>query len=245
MQTIILTRNTLLFNSIKKYWDEDGRFSCVRFTDEVDAVNFLSRGDTALVLLDFCREFSSHNAVFAWRNYHCRESLPMVVIGQSFNHKDMLNAFLAGADDIVVGQIDIGELFVRALRTVSNQHSAPVSDSRIELGHYTLDKQAGVATYRGTPVRLTARQFAIAWLFFSNPGVLLSRSKIAHAVWGKEIEGAARTLEQHIYTLRRELSLSEISGVQMKTVYSLGYKLECADIAVEVVEATDAQDMAA
>lgn len=60
----------------------------------------------------------------------------------------------------------------------------------------------------------------------SHPGALITRKELAHAVWGKELDIAGRSLEQHIYKLRAKLELDEHSGLTLRTVYSLGYMLE-------------------
>lgn len=80
-----------------------------------------------------------------------------------------------------------------------------------------------------TAIALTAREFSIAWLLFSNPGVCFRRCQLAKAVWGSHTEFTDRTMEQHIYKLRKKLRLCNHSGaVRIRTVYSHGYKLELA-----------------
>jgi DNA-binding response OmpR family regulator len=81
----------------------------------------------------------------------------------------------------------------------------------------------------GKPIVLTAREFSIAWLLFSSPGVCFRRCQLAKAVWGSHTEFTDRTMEQHIYKLRKKLQLSNhSSAVRIRTVYSHGYKLELA-----------------
>jgi DNA-binding response OmpR family regulator len=152
------------------------------------------------------------------------------VIGQRFDGASMINAFNAGADDIVVGPLNLTELHARSISTLDRYRSVSTQrPDRIDFGPYSLDKQAGTATRDGVPIPLTAFEFAVTWLFFSNPGKVLSRNYIAHAIWGKDLDLVWRTLEQHIYKMRRKLKLGSASGVRMKTVYSLGYRLEFDD----------------
>jgi DNA-binding response OmpR family regulator len=73
---------------------------------------------------------------------------------------------------------------------------------------------------------LTPREFATAWLFFTNAGVSLTRATVAKAIWGSETDCADRTIEQHVYKLRKKLTLGAENGVTLRTVYSVGYRLE-------------------
>ncbi|ARU24610.1 fumarylacetoacetase (plasmid) [Ralstonia solanacearum] len=77
----------------------------------------------------------------------------------------------------------------------------------------------------GAPIRLTAREFATAWLLFASSGAFLSRQQIACAVWGTEASIAERSIEQYVYKLRKKLCFGEATGVELKTVYSRGYQL--------------------
>ena len=67
----------------------------------------------------------------------------------------------------------------------------------------------------------------MAWLFFSNPGKFVTRAQIAGGVWGS-CEDVARALHRatHLDKLRKKLRLSPGNGLNLKTVYALGYKLD-------------------
>ena len=83
---------------------------------------------------------------------------------------------------------------------------------------------------------LTAREFAMAWLFFSNPNACLSRETISLCVWGAGAEVTARTMEQHVYKLRKKLRLDGHHGVTLRTCYALGYKLEVTCVSTSEVQ---------
>ena len=82
----------------------------------------------------------------------------------------------------------------------------------------------------GEPIRLTTREFAIAWLLFSRPGEYASRRHIAGAVWSSSEDIVGRTLEQHIYKLRKKLDLSGQHGIHLRTMYAHGYRVEMAEV---------------
>lgn len=73
----------------------------------------------------------------------------------------------------------------------------------------------------------------MVWLLFSTSGAFLSRQQIASAVWGTEASVAERSIEQHIYKLRKKLGFGEATGVELRTVYAHGYQLAVHDEAME------------
>lgn len=226
MNVAIMTRSSVLFESIKEFFETRGHYTCVQCLDQ-PAVALLNRGELGLVIVDSGNDPQLSMSLLWWRACHCIFDLPCVVIGQAFDAASMTAVFNAGADDIVVGAFNLTELYARSIRTAGrfpliNQKQL----DRVEFGSYSLDKQAGTVTCNDVLISLTALEFAVTWLFFSNAGKVLSRNHIAHVIWGKQLDVVGRTLEQHIYKIRRKLKLSGANGVRMKTVYSLGYRLE-------------------
>jgi DNA-binding winged helix-turn-helix (wHTH) protein len=141
----------------------------------------------------------------------------------------------AGVDDFIMKPVNPIELCAR-LRAVHRRRRQTAQSRTISLAGYVLDRTTSTVTNRGIPVTLTAREFSMAWLLFSNPGTCLSRSTISLAVWGVQADISWRTLEQHIYKVRKKLELSAERGVSIRTLYSMGYHLEVSTKAGDDVD---------
>ena len=96
----------------------------------------------------------------------------------------------------------------------------------LHVGAYRLHHATSRIWLNDAPIEVTSREFALAWMLFANLGVRLSRDQISAAVWSTSSEIADRTLEQHVYKVRKKLQLSPQTGVRLRTLYSMGYKLE-------------------
>lgn len=226
MQIALLTRNDSTFRRISHAFEAAGAPACVRFTDELGLIRSLERSPPDLVIIESETEFSPSNLVLAWRACHFRQDLPVMMIGQWWDSVSMTNALHAGVDEIVVGTFRVEEIVARGRHAVEGRRGANTAQNFVTLGSCTLYRTTREFVTADKRVRLTAREFSIAWLFFSNPGSLVTRKELAHAVWGKELDIAGRSLEQHIYKLRAKLEFGEHSGLKLRTVYSLGYMLE-------------------
>ncbi|VVD84381.1 alanine racemase [Pandoraea capi] len=96
----------------------------------------------------------------------------------------------------------------------------------LEIGAYVVDRGRDTVAVHGVEVMLTAREFAVAWLFFSQPEVRISRAQIAGAIWANDESVVGRSIEQHVYKLRNRLGLRGDHGLVLRTVYGGGYTLE-------------------
>lgn len=122
------------------------------------------------------------------------------------------------------GHFTAEELSVRVgrmLRGPARKTRAPDAGNRMVAGPYRLCRLTRTAMLDGTPIRLTAREFATAWLLLSS-GAILPRQQIASVVWGAEASIAEPSIERHVYKLRKKLCFGEATGVEFKTVYARG-----------------------
>ena len=55
-----------------------------------------------------------------------------------------------------------------------------------------------------------------------HPQTVFTRDQLLNIVWGYEFDGASRTVDVHIRTLRQKL---EEAGTYIETVRGVGYKL--------------------
>lgn len=196
------------------------------FAGELPLMRAMRTTTYDLVLIDSQNSSMLMSALLQWSNCNAALRMPTIVLTPFPNWNAMLRWIKAGATD-VASRFDLEEIRLRAHIAIQREKSQSNADV-ITLGSYELRKDIRTVTVDGAEIALTPREFAMAWLFFSNVGKFLSRAQIAAGVWGSCEDIAARSIEQHIYRLRKKLRLSGKSGPRLKTVYALGYKLDAA-----------------
>ena len=72
-------------------------------------------------------------------------------------------------------------------------------------------------------VTLTLKEFQLLVLLLEHPGAVFTRDQLLSTIWGYDFDGASRTVDVHIRTLRQKLGEA---GNLIQTVRGMGYKIE-------------------
>jgi two-component system response regulator QseB len=144
--------------------------------------------------------------------------LPVLVITARDSVADRVAGLDEGADDYLVKPFDLDELLARA-RAVIRRHEGRPSPER-SYGALAIDPARRRVTFRGAPVELSGREFAVLEALMKEPGSVVSRDKLEDAVygWGEEVE--SNSIEVHLHHLRRKLAPELIRNVR-----GVGYRI--------------------
>ena len=141
---------------------------------------------------------------------------PVVIVTARDAVEDRIKGLDSGADDYVVKPFDLHELAarLRALIRRAAGEAAPI----IRVGEVELDPAARRLRFRGEPVELPAREFAVLEALMLAAGRVLTREQLAERLyaWGEEVESNA--IDVHVHHLRRKLAPRLI-----RTVRGVGY----------------------
>jgi len=143
-------------------------------------------------------------------------AVPVLILTARDTVEDRVTGLDRGADDYLVKPFDLHELAarLRALIRRSRGEPAPV----LQVGEVRLDPAAHTASFRGKPVELGPREFALLHALMLHAGHVLSREQLSQKLyaWGEEVESNA--IEVHIHHLRRKLAPEVV-----RTVRGVGY----------------------
>jgi DNA-binding response OmpR family regulator len=195
------------------------------FSTETALLRSMQRRSFSLILVDAGMESHAEQRIFSWLSCRNGDCTPVVMMSDACSANRVADVLDAGVDDFIAKPIEAVELVAR-LRAALRRRKNSAGGKIVEFAGYRLDMDSGTLTFQGALIELTAREFNIAWLLFSSNGQYLSRETISVAVWGVSSDIANRTIEQHVYMLRKKLQLSKVRGVTIRTGYAQGYRLE-------------------
>ena len=163
--------------------------------------------------LEICRELRAESDV------------PIVMLTARVEEEDLLSGLGFGADDYVTKPFRPRELAARVkavLRRAGREHpeGGELSYGPVRVGLREHSVAAGE-----TKVALTPTEYRILVLLLREPGRIFSREQIIDRVFGPDFDGFDRTVDTHIYSLRRKLE-GPLNGARyIHTIYGIGYRL--------------------
>jgi DNA-binding response OmpR family regulator len=150
-------------------------------------------------------------------------TLPVVILTARGGVTDTVAGLEGGADDYVSKPFRFEELLAR-IRVRLRGDRAP-EETVLTAGNASLDLRTRRATVGDRVVELSAREFALAEVFFRHPGQVLSRQQLRSHVWGYDFEPGSNVVDVYVGYLRRKLGKDLVTSVR-----GMGYRLERAPV---------------
>jgi DNA-binding response OmpR family regulator len=186
-------------------------------SDGVEALNLARSGEFDLMILDLgMPQLDGFTVLQALRN--ASSTLPVIILTARDGVEDTVAGLRGGADDYMSKPFRFDELLARVqlrLRTPTSTQPTVLSHDGI-----TLDLRTRRLHLGGAVADLTAREFALAEIFLSNPGQVLSREQLLSRVWGYDYDPGSNIVDTYVRYLRRKLGADRI-----ETVRGMGYRL--------------------
>jgi DNA-binding response OmpR family regulator len=217
MSRILIAEDEARISSfLEKGLRADGLSTTV-VTDGVEALACARSGEFDLMILDIgLPKLDGFTVLQALRNES--STLPVIILTARAGLDDTVAGLRGGADDYMAKPFRFDELLARVqlrLRSPASQQATVLSHGRVSLDLRTRRLQVD-----GTAIDLTAREFALAEIFLTNPGQVLSREQLLSRVWGYDYDPGSNIVETYIRYLRRKLGPDRI-----ETVRGMGYRL--------------------
>lgn len=140
------------------------------------------------------------------------EHLPVLVLTARDAVQDRVRGLDTGADDYLAKPFDLDELAARVRALLRRR--AGRADPLVRHGPLLLDPVARRVEFKGRPVQLSPREFALLQALLERPGALLSREQLEERLYGWDEEVVSNAVEVHLHNLRRKLGAGVIRNVR-------------------------------
>jgi two-component system, OmpR family, response regulator QseB len=141
---------------------------------------------------------------------------PVIILTARDEIQHRIAGLDAGADDYIVKPFDLDEVMARmrsVLRRVAGR-----GDPCIQHGNLRLDPVAHTIERDGTPVNVSAHEYAVLEALLQRPGAVLSRAQLEDRLYGWNEQIGSNAVEVYIHGLRRKLGSDAI-----RTLRGVGY----------------------
>lgn len=147
------------------------------------------------------------------------DTTPVLILTARESIEERVKGLDTGADDYLTKPFDLYELLAR-LRALQRRFASRAAPLLVH-GEISLDPASHTVSYKGEPISLSRREFALLHVLLENAGRVLSREHLTQSLygWGEEVDSNA--LEVHVHNLRKRFGQDFI-----RTVRGIGYTIE-------------------
>ena len=154
--------------------------------------------------------------------------VPIVMVSASSDPVDVVVGLEIGADDYVIKPFEIRELAARINAKLRRQRSsqAQVRPGRLKFPGLIVDVGRHEVLRDGQAVTLTPTEFDLLALLSASPGRVISRTEMIQKVWGQGADLDLRSVDAHVYRLRRKIEPDGPRPTYIHAVPGIGYRFE-------------------
>jgi len=187
-------------------------------TNGAEALNALRAETFELVILDL--QLPGKDGIEVLKALR-REAIatPVLIMTARDTVDERVLGLDSGADDYLVKPGELKELRSRIRALSRRSHGIAAAESVV--GALRIDRNLRQVWFRGEPVELSRREFAVLAEFVNRPGQVLARENLEIMLYGWADGVESNALEVHIHHLRKKLDSKLI-----KTVRGIGYRLD-------------------
>lgn len=182
-----------------------GGYAVIEASDGIEALELIARVRPDLVVLDVgLPGLSGFEVVKRMRAEGA--SMPVLMLTCYADMENRLRGFGAGADDYLTKPYDVRELIVRVQALLRRTGPARHAATRLlRFGNVTVNLESKSAECGGAALALTRTEYLILQCLAEKSGQAVSREEILRTVWGYDAETNTRTVETHVWRLRKKI----------------------------------------
>lgn len=215
-------------NALVKILSEDG-FDIIPATNGKEALELFKSQRPDLVCLDVMMpELDGYEVCKQIR--YLNQQIPLIFLTAKAEEIDTVVGLELGADDYIAKPFGVREILARVraiLRRTRLLEQKTSLGSSFTLGNLQVFPTELRALRDELEIQLSLRDLKTLQLFHDRTGQVITRDELYNHVWGIDYSPNSRSLDQHIYQLRKKIEIDPTEPDIIKTVHGAGYRFDC------------------
>jgi len=220
MRVLLVDHSAALLGNLNAYFAANGITTEHTDTGE-EALELVRHYDFDLLILSSTLLDMDPSAVLR-RIRAAGRTTPALALSSMRNPRARMQAFAAGADDVVDQNIDRAELVarIRAIIRRSRGHS----QASLQVGAVSLNLEMQTAVANGTSLALTAKEFALLQLLMMRKNMVMTKEAILAQLYGGLDEPEVKIIDVFVCKIRKKLAAVGVADF-VGTVWGRGYTI--------------------
>ncbi len=221
---LIVDDEPKILDTIGRYLEKEGMVPRTALSGKQAIQTLQTKEQIDLVLLDWM--MPGMNGLDTCREIRKFSDIPIIFLTAKTDEYDKLLGLEIGGDDYITKPFSMRELVTRirvVLRRANRNPSQDTLDEKICYGGLVLEPYQYKAWLFETELHLTQTEFKLLHILASKPGRVYSRSQLVEMVLGAEYLGYERSIDTHIYNLRKKMKQISSDFTEIRTVFGIGY----------------------
>ena len=151
--------------------------------------------------------------------------VPVLMLTARDATADVVLGLDAGANDYLTKPFAFEELLARVRALV--RATASARGIVIEVGDVRIDTVAHRVSLGGDDIELTAKEYQLLEYLAVHRGEIVSKGRLAEALWSHDCEPDSNAIEVHVARVRRKIDRGH-DGTLIRTIRGAGYVLRDA-----------------
>ncbi len=149
--------------------------------------------------------------------------IALIPLRNLMNQSDSETPVMAKMNSVLVLPLTWKGLVTRLRAEVGGSKSNQTNDV-VGFGAISVKLSSMEVRRSGKSVTVTPLEFKLLRYFILNPAKVISRDELLNEVWGFDNYPCTRTVDSHVWRLRRKLEADPANPVHFHTVHAMGYK---------------------
>jgi DNA-binding response OmpR family regulator len=221
-QILLIDDDAELCTLVTRFLNAEG-FATDRAADAKHGIGLAVSGAYALVMVDVM--MPDMNGFDVLRRIREHSRTPVLMLTARGDTHDRVLGLELGADDYLPKPYDPAELVarIRAILRRSESRSASPATTPLVVDDIELIASTRAVTRDGQPIELTAVEFDLLDFFMKAAGTVVTRDELVRAVLGREFSPYDRSIDTHVYNLRKKIGRLKDGGDRIKGIRGTGY----------------------
>ncbi len=196
--------------------------------DGAEALTLALQWQPALLVLDLA--MPKMDGMRVLRELRERESrVAVLILTARGEEADKVRGLKLGADDYVTKPFGLLELLARVESLLRRARGAPARETSqqfLRFGQVEVDPVARRVRKAGVEVVLRPKEYDLLLELLRHRGEVRSRLELMQTVWGYSSAVITRTVDTHMFELRRKLEADAARPRHIMTIRGVGYRLD-------------------